>query len=361
MSSIPISITEPSKISISTSSTQSSAADGTAIANASGGTPNYSYLWTPGGQTSNVATALAPGTYCVKVTDANFCTATTCVDVTPSCNLTAPVPLSGPTGVCKKQSGIVYCVTPNPLATSYMWILPDGFTAVGTTNGSCITIKVTTKFKGGFICSKAITPCGTTTSACMNIILVNKKPNTPGIITGLATLCPNQIGNYSIVAIEGATNYMWNGENVTIISGQGTTTVVIKVNANFKDGKLKVRSENCKDHSGNRTIIITKSSNCRLSSNENIEPVVPTDALTSLVVYPNPTNGKAMISFFSNHTSSFSLKVFDIIGRVIFNENLPVSIGYNSKEINLEKVVKGIYMVSIQEGNLTKSIRLIVQ
>jgi hypothetical protein len=51
-----------------------SASDGQASANASGGTPPYMYAWTPGGQTSAVATGLSIGTYNVIVTDANGCT-----------------------------------------------------------------------------------------------------------------------------------------------------------------------------------------------------------------------------------------------------------------------------------------------
>ncbi|MBL0105221.1 MAG: T9SS type A sorting domain-containing protein [Bacteroidetes bacterium] len=43
--------------------------DGTASVNASGGTPPYSYLWMPGGDTSATVTDLAPGTYTVQVSD----------------------------------------------------------------------------------------------------------------------------------------------------------------------------------------------------------------------------------------------------------------------------------------------------
>ena len=39
-----------------------------------GGTPTYTYLWTPGSQTTSTATNLTPNTsYTVVVTDANGC------------------------------------------------------------------------------------------------------------------------------------------------------------------------------------------------------------------------------------------------------------------------------------------------
>lgn len=78
-------VTQPTIISIATSSTNvtcNGACNGTATANPSGGTPGYSYLWMPGGQTTQTATGLCPGTYTVTVTDANGCTRTATVTIT---------------------------------------------------------------------------------------------------------------------------------------------------------------------------------------------------------------------------------------------------------------------------------------
>lgn len=55
--------------------------DGSATVVASGGTAPYSYLWTPGGATTATAANIAPGVYCVTVTDANGCTDSACVNV----------------------------------------------------------------------------------------------------------------------------------------------------------------------------------------------------------------------------------------------------------------------------------------
>jgi len=48
--------------------------DGTATVNVSGGTPGYTYSWSPGGLTTNPATGLTAGIYYCTVTDANGCT-----------------------------------------------------------------------------------------------------------------------------------------------------------------------------------------------------------------------------------------------------------------------------------------------
>ncbi len=57
--------------------------DGTATASVSGScAPPYSYLWQPGGQTTQTITGLCPGSYSVTVTDAASSTATSVITIT---------------------------------------------------------------------------------------------------------------------------------------------------------------------------------------------------------------------------------------------------------------------------------------
>ncbi len=76
-------ITEPTALTASvTSNPESGLCDGNATAAPSGGTGSYTYLWNdPGAQTTATATGLCTGYYCVTVTDANGCTATSCDSV----------------------------------------------------------------------------------------------------------------------------------------------------------------------------------------------------------------------------------------------------------------------------------------
>jgi hypothetical protein len=86
------------------------------------------------------------------------------------------------------------------------------------------------------------------------------------------------------------------------------------------------------------------------------------EGLNSLVAYPNPTTGKATITFNSDREGKYSLKVMDPIGRVLITEIISALKGYNMKEINLANVSKGMYLVSVQsEGKSAKSLRLIVE
>ncbi|MFQ5446923.1 MAG: T9SS type A sorting domain-containing protein, partial [Saprospiraceae bacterium] len=78
-----VTITEPPALSTTVSSTDETAVgaeDGTATAEATGGTPGYLFAWSNGDTTAAI-TGLAPGAYCVTVTDANGCTFNDCANV----------------------------------------------------------------------------------------------------------------------------------------------------------------------------------------------------------------------------------------------------------------------------------------
>ena len=90
-------VNQPSALVVATGTTPANcnAADGTATVNVIGGTPGYSYLWTPGNiNTANVPNLIA-GVYTIKITDNNGCTSTATANVA---SLGGPVINATPTG-----------------------------------------------------------------------------------------------------------------------------------------------------------------------------------------------------------------------------------------------------------------------
>lgn len=77
-------VTEPTPFTLTITATNVSCKgqnNGTATVNASGATPGYSYLWSPGGSTTNSAVGLTAGGYTVAVTDSKGCIAAATVNV----------------------------------------------------------------------------------------------------------------------------------------------------------------------------------------------------------------------------------------------------------------------------------------
>ena len=100
-------ITQPvAAVALTMSHTDESAAnanDGSATASVTGGTSPYTYIWTPGGQTSSSITGLSAGTYTVVVTDSNGCSSMDTVSI------------SYPNGVANLQAnGLLVNVFPVP-------------------------------------------------------------------------------------------------------------------------------------------------------------------------------------------------------------------------------------------------------
>jgi len=75
----PAAVTAPTVVN---SNTTSCGNTGSATVTPGGGTPAYTYSWSPGGNTNANATGLSAGSYVVTVTDANSCSATSSVLIT---------------------------------------------------------------------------------------------------------------------------------------------------------------------------------------------------------------------------------------------------------------------------------------
>ena len=120
------------------------------IVNATGGTPPYTYIWTPGGCTAPSCAGLCAGTYTVTVVDAggSACTAVATVSSPPalvvgtsstpaSCSTcadgTATVTFSGGT------PGYFYTWSPGGCSTATCTgLLPGGYSVCVTDNNGCV-------------------------------------------------------------------------------------------------------------------------------------------------------------------------------------------------------------------------------
>ncbi len=75
-------------------------------------------------------------------------------------------------------------------------------------------------------------------------------------------------------------------------------------------------------------------------------------------IYPNPSNGLININI-ANYVGELQIKVYDINGRQVYNEN--VNNFNNSNAINLGKLSKGIYILKLQGENVNHSEKIILE
>jgi len=79
------------------------------------------------------------------------------------------------------------------------------------------------------------------------------------------------------------------------------------------------------------------------------------------VVYPNPTNGNAVVSVNLKDNEKLSVTVYNTIGQIVKSINAEGHIGENNVELNLNNLTSGIYLVNIKAGNATGTKKLIIE
>lgn len=82
--------------------------------------------------------------------------------------------------------------------------------------------------------------------------------------------------------------------------------------------------------------------------------------LDGFTLYPNPNNGNFTVQFNSDSTNDINIAVYDMRGRQIFG-NVYTNTGLISKELNLQGVQSGVYLVNVQDGSRKEVKRIVVQ
>ncbi len=191
--------------------------DGTATANATGGTGPYTYAWTPSGGNAAAATNLGAGIYTVTVTDANNCTSTTTVSIS---NIGAPtVTVQSITNVtCFGLTDGASTVSASGTGPfTYNWAPTGGNTASATNLGAGVY-------------TVTVTDAGNCTA--IQTITITEPLAITSSVTAVDATCGSSNGSASVTPTGGTGpfTYVWsNSQTSQQITGlaSGTYSVVI--------------------------------------------------------------------------------------------------------------------------------------
>lgn len=217
----------------------------------------YQYLWSTGATTKQIT--VQPGTSTtfwlrarngiVEITD------TIVVTVKP-----APLPpasitvTGGSTKVCPGDSRY-YAVT-QVTGTNYTWTVPSGAVIMSGQGSRKISVAYTSSFMAsGNVTVTATNSCGT---SIPKTALVNMNmPLIPTIITGNKNgVCGLTGQSYSVSSVAGMT-YQWDVPlGATLVSGQGTNSVVVNFPATNFTGDMVLFAENTCGISPVRTLAV---------------------------------------------------------------------------------------------------------
>ena len=206
----------------------------------------------------------------ISVTATNSCgtssVRTLAVTVSPA---TPAIPgvISGLAEQCISITGLVYSISAVANATSYTWTLPSGWSITTGTNTSSITVSTSSTAVAGNITVTANNSCGTSGAQTFAVSVNTAIPATPGLINGVTVICPTKTLTYSIAAVSNASSYVWTvPTNWSIISGQGTTSIIVQVPNNASSGFVSVVATNVCGNSSPSTLQVDVNTNGGVSA-----------------------------------------------------------------------------------------------
>jgi hypothetical protein len=84
-------------------------------------------------------------------------------------------------------------------------------------------------------------------------------------------------------------------------------------------------------------------------------------AINNLSVYPNPSRDIFNVSFTSEDAQDLEVRVINVVGEVVYTENLEQFVGEYTKQVDLATYTKGIYFLEITTNNGVVNKKLILQ
>jgi hypothetical protein len=178
-----------------------------------------------------------------------------------------PTVINGPTNACPfvgQPTNATYTIDPVQYATSYTWTVQGtGISLVSGQGSTSVQVSYASNFNTGVIRVVANSNCGSRTARSLNIS--RQIPSAPVVINGTTNVCSfigtNAQITYSIDPVANATSYTWTvPANVTLVSGQGTTSINVTFNTGFATSVLKVKSVSNCFTSGDRQLTLTAAS-----------------------------------------------------------------------------------------------------
>jgi len=162
-----------------------------------------------------------------------------------------PAAINGANPACIGSTS-EYSVASVAGATSYTWILPNGWGGSSTTDSISAGVGSTS----GTISVTANNTCGNSTAQTLTLN-TGTAPSTPGIVTGSDSVCNGTSQTYSIVAVNGATSYSWTLPNGW--TGTSSSDVLVTT-AGSASGAISVTANNSCGSSSAQTLIVTANS-----------------------------------------------------------------------------------------------------
>jgi len=231
-----------------------------------GGLGPYLYEWDFGPNYPRpTVTPTVTTTYSLTATDFFGCTGEG--ETTVYVNQTGPI--SGDQEPCQDGFGVYYNVPVFPGASSYTWTVPSGAVILNGQGSTQIFVDWSNGGSGQ-ICVSPNNACANSIPTCLDVATLAPPP--VGGIVGTIEVCESATYVYEIPGGDPSLNYAWSTVHGTILSGQGSPTIVIEWNAGETEGLVNVfAGGGCGESQSNLAVQISvPPSNTEIVGNDRI-------------------------------------------------------------------------------------------
>lgn len=93
----------------------------------------------------------------------------------------------------------------------------------------------------------------------------------------------------------------------------------------------------------------------------NIGDGIQENTLSEMKIYPNPASNLVTLNILSKESSNANLVVTNLMGQVVYTQNVPLETGGNQFEINISNFSSGFYLVNVRTKTGSSTQKLIVR
>ncbi len=299
------------------------------------------YLWSNGATTQSI-TISATGIYYVTVSNGGNCSAAAHQSVTV---LTAPIPNIISANLANICGGGNASLTASPVFAAYLW----------NTNATSQGIIINT---GG---SYSVTVTSVNGCTGMASTLIPGACNFPTFPVNATT---------NIAATTAMANWIqptcYYGYTIRISKHNATiwSTHTISPNTHYTFSQLTHNTAYDWQIQANCNASGTVNSGFSAAQTFTTAPRMEEGDVASLAtfnIYPNPAKDHLTIVFSSDKEQAYTLRLIDVMGRIMMNQNHTSVVGDNQIELNLSEIPKGLYLVLMQNEDGVMQRKVVVE
>ena len=202
-------------------------------------------------------------------------------------------------------------------------------------------------------------------------------------VTVVATAGPFAVTSQTatgIIYAGGSTQTVtWNVLGSDALTGGANVDILLATNVSGNNTTFSTVLASGIPNNGSATVVIpnlpTQSTTCRFmvrasanvffavnSRNFTIQASLGTQdfGLQNFVLYPNPNKGSFNVKFDSASGNDVNISIFDIRGRAIFGKTFQNS-GTFDQNLNIENVQSGVYLLTVTDGEIKQTKKIVVE